>query len=354
MDTITLNSKHKNPYRGINWYGVREPLPIKPEDSLICCDLRNCNFNGLDLSMVEFFGCRLNGTSFQGATMRGTKFIGCFSAHNAQPTDFRNSIWQEVFVVDSHLNYLSDQNLSDSWLWPAEVAAAATETLSERNDVRYQAASKLGDLDNPVIAPILACLLTDKEWDVRTLALEVLGKLRHKQFPCSDHALLEWMFLSLGDSHSIVRQTAIELVETLSPPDDVLRPSIERMRASSSEQRREGVLAAIELCELDGRYSRLLDRNTLESLLVGDESSEVRSQCAYLLEILNDQSTRFSYPAGKDNAFVELAKHMTAKVLMTEEFPLIGTPSIKKVNKLRKEFEYKPKLNSLTSIASQS
>jgi hypothetical protein len=336
MDTIKLNSRHKNPYRGINWHGVREPLPIKPEDSLICCDLRNCNFNGLDLSRVEFLGCRLNGTSFQGATLRETKFIGCFSADNLPPTDFRNFIWQEVSIVDSHLNHLSDHNLFDASLWPAEAVAAATETLSERNDVRYEAATKLGDLDNPVVAPILGCLLADKEWDVRSIALEVLGKLRHKQFPYGDQALLEWMFLSLGDSHSIVRQTAIELVETLSPPEDVLRPSIERMRASSSEERLEGLLAAIELCELDDRYSHLLDRKTLQ-LLLSDEVLEIRSKSAYLLEMLDEQTTR----KGKDIDLVEFAKQTLTQI-----------PSNMKFNEFKEAYKYKLKLNRNTSMAS--
>lgn len=350
MDTVKQNSSHKDRFMGKNWRGVSEPRSIKPKDSLICCDLRNCNFNGLDLSTVEFFGCRLNGTSFRGATLRETKFIGCFSADNFQPTDFRNSIWQEVSVVDSHLNYLSDPNLSYTWLWPAEVAAAATETLSERNDVRYNAASKLGDLDNPIVAPILACLLADQEWDVRSIALEVLGKLRHKEFPHDDQTLLTWMFLCLGDSHSLVRQTAVELVEILSPPDSVLLASINRMKSLSSEERLAGLLAAIELCELDDRYFPLLDRKTIKSL-IGDESSEVRSQSAYLLEILNEQSTRFSYPAGKDTALVEFAKDMTTRGL-TKEIPLIEVPHTMKVNKLREDFESKPKLNSLTSIAS--
>jgi len=333
MDSIKLDSRHK---MGVNWRGVSEPPPIKPKDSLICCDLRSCMLDRLDLSMVEFFGCRLNGTSFRGATLRKAKFIGCFSADNLQPTDFRNSIWQEVSIVDSHLNHLSDHNLFDASLWPAEVAAVATETLSERNDVRYDAATKLGDLDNPVVAPILACLLADKEWDVRAIALEVLGKLRHKPFPYDDQALLDWMFLRLGDSHSIVRQTAIELVEILSPPEDVLRPSIQRMRASSSEERLEGLLAAIELCELDDRYSRLLYRKTLQ-LLLSDEVPEIRIKSAYLLEILDDQATR----KGKDIDFVELAKQTLTKI-----------PHNMKVNNFREASKYTLKLNKNTSRAS--
>lgn len=338
MDTIQLNSKHKKPYRGINWRGVREPLPIKPEDSLICCDLRSCILDGLDLSMVEFFGCRLNGTSFQGATLRETKFIDCFSADNLPPTDFRNSIWQEVSVVNSHLNHLSDQNLSCALLWTAEAVAAATETLSERNDVRYKAATKLGDLDNPVVTAIVACLLADKEWDVRAIALEVLGKLRHKPLPYDDQALLEWIFLCLGDSHSIVRQTALELVETFAPPEDVLRPSIERMMENSSDERLAGLLAAIELCELDERYSHLLDRKrkTIQ-LLLSDEAPEIRSKAAYLLEILEEQVTR----KGKNIDLVEFTKQTLNEI----------SHNIK-LKEFIETSKYKPKLNRITSIAS--
>lgn len=54
-------------------------------------------------------------------------------------------------------------SIPDVMKWPSEVAKAAADTLSERNDVRYNATVKLAELDNPVVAPLLGCLLADKE-----------------------------------------------------------------------------------------------------------------------------------------------------------------------------------------------
>lgn len=304
MDIINLQSTYKTPYQGRNWRDTKHELPIKPKDTLSFCDLRNCSLEGLDLSMVEFFGCRLNGTLFKGAKLDKARFIGCFSSddYDYPPTDFRGAISQDVSVVDSHLHYQADEFLGDFnylndnfWMgkspeakWPDVVAAAAaTETLSDRNDVRYNAAVKLGVLDNPVVAPILGCLLADDEWDVRSIALETLGNLRHQEFPQGDNILLQWMFLRLGDRHSIVRQKARNLVEILSPPNDVLLASINRMRSSESEERISGVLAAIELCRLDEQYSRLLEPQIIESLLL-DEAPAVRQKSSYLREILED------------------------------------------------------------------
>ena len=110
-------------------------------------------------------------------------------------------------------------------------------------------------------------MLADKEWDVREIALEVLGKLRHQEFRYGDEVLLEWMFLCLGDRHSIVWQTAVELVETISPPERVLLTSINRIVVGTSdEERLAGLLAFIELCQLDDNYVDLLDREVIDSL----------------------------------------------------------------------------------------
>ncbi|MEG4228150.1 HEAT repeat domain-containing protein [Microcoleus sp. N9_B2] len=300
MDTIKVENTYKTPYLGINWRDTKHRLPIQPKDTVSFCDLRNCSLEKLDLSMVEFFGCRLNGTLFKGANLQKTQFISCFSSDDCAPTDFRDVIHEDVSVVYSHLHYQADEFLTDShyfgddfWMgispesrWPDVVAAAATETLSDRNDVRYNAAAKLGDLDNPVVAPILACLLADDEWDVRSIALEALGNLRHQEFPQGDNILLEWMFLRLGDRHSIVRHTARNLVEILSPPNHVLLASINRMMSPESEEKIAGVLAAIELCRLDEQYSSLLEPQTIEGLL-SDESLDVRQECSSLREILD-------------------------------------------------------------------
>ena len=304
---LKLDSKRSR-YLEMDWQSKQHLFAIEPNDSLICCDLRGCIFDKLDLSGCEFFGCRLDGTSFQKATLHETKFIGCFSDEAARPTDFRNAIFSNLSVDDSHINFLSkehqpnfqnsfwDDNLilqdyfRDDMKWPSEVAKAAANTLSKRNDVRYNAAVKLGELDNPVVAPLLGCLLADKEWDVRAIALEVLGKLRDQEFRYGDGVLLELMFLCLGDKHSIVRQTAAELVETISPPERVLLTSINRMVVGTSdEERLAGLRAVIELCQLDDDYVDLLDREVIDSLLL-KEGSEIGSESSRLLEIIGDRA----------------------------------------------------------------
>ena len=274
MTIISYNNQKTNRYRGKNWQGMSCPVSLKPHDSLICCDLRNTQLEGLDLSGVEFFGCRLNGTSFRGTTLRGARFIGCFSSDEGPATEFKDAIIEGISVIDSHLHF-SDPRLTDSFWdddfkvgdwdprhpipkWPLEVATAATQTLSERNDTRYDAAIALGELDNPVVAPLLGTLLADPEWDVRSIALKVLANLRHQEFPQGDRALLEWMFLRLGDDHSIVRQKAVKLVEKISPPDEVLVDAISEIMASSLEEQREGLDSVIQFCQVDEKYCHLL------------------------------------------------------------------------------------------------
>lgn len=214
--------------------------------------------------------------------------------------------------------------------WPSEVAKVATKTLCKRNDIRYDAAIALGELDNPVVAPLLGCLLADPEWEVRSIALQVLANLRHQEFPQGDRWLLEWMFRRLADEHSIVRQTALEWVEKISPPDDVLLAAIgsimagspaeqmfgiqavidlgeidkrylslippldnvllaviHRMMASSAEEQLAALYAAIDLCELDRRYSRLVNKNAIQVLL-SSQDAEVREQAVALRERVDD------------------------------------------------------------------
>ncbi len=273
---IQQNDKKITRYKGENWQGRSCPVSLQPHDTLICCDLRNTQLEGLDLSGVEFFGCRLNGTSFRGTTLRGTRFIGCFASDEGPATEFKDAIIEGICAIDSHLHF-TDKTLTDSvggdnlsvgdWdsrhsmpKWPLEVATAATQTLSERNDTRYDAAIALGELDHPVVAPLLGTLLADPEWEVRSMALQVLANLRHQEFPQGDRTLLEWMFLRLGDEHEIVRQKAVGLVEQISPPDEVLVAAISVIMASSSEQQQAGLLSVIRFCQVNEKYCQLLQQ----------------------------------------------------------------------------------------------
>ncbi len=160
--------------------------------------------------------------------------------------------------------------------WPLEVATAANQTLSERNDTRYDAAIALGELDKPVVAPLLGTLLADPEWDVRSIALKVLANLRHQKFPEGDRTLLEWMFLRLGDDHEIVRQKAVRLVPEIAPPDEVLVAAISEIMASSSEEQRAGLLSVIRFCQLDESYSPLLQQ--LDPVLLPVIHSQMRAE----------------------------------------------------------------------------
>src|SRR6266480_7061971 len=132
MKKVEPNDKNGVRYMGMSCQSAIDSLPIKLNDSLMFCDLRSCIFDGYDLSMVEFLGCRLNGTSFQGANLLETRFIGCFSSDYGPPTDFRDSQFKDVFVVDCHLNCIPNQKGSNLWHWPTEIADAASGTLSDR------------------------------------------------------------------------------------------------------------------------------------------------------------------------------------------------------------------------------
>lgn len=201
---------------------------------------------------------------------------------------FRNCIWKDVSVINSHLNCIFDQDRLDAWQWSDEVASLVSETLDKRNDVRYDAACKLGDLGNPVVAPSLACLLVDPEWEVRSISLEAMAKLRsHEGFPNRDSIILEWMFLCLGDEHSIVRQTARELVKVLAPTDRILLASTRRIMGKTSTSKLAGLRASLELCYyLNIEYSRLVNIKTVESLLE-DEDEEVRDLSKSLFDEYN-------------------------------------------------------------------
>jgi hypothetical protein len=266
--------------------------PVQPNDFVFFCDLQNRLLDGLDLSQVEFFGCRLNGTSFRNTILQGARFIGCFSSESGLPTDFQHSCWQEASFIDSHLHCVHSEDISDNWHWPDEVANAAWDTLAARNDVRYRSACKLEELNNRIVAPVLACLLADGEWEVRGVALEALQRLRgYEKFPHRDSVLLERMFLCLGDEHSLVRNKARKLVEDLSPPDRILLASTRRMMGHLREEKLAGLRAAIELCLLDASYSRLVNPKIVESLLT-DEISEVRDESERLLFEYTDARTQ--------------------------------------------------------------
>lgn len=287
-----MGSKDKRKDVSLNGHGVSasERVNGQPEKVLMFADLRGRVFDGLDLSRVEFFGCLLNGTSFLRTNLRGARFVGCFSSDQGPQTDFTESIWENTSATGCHLNYLFEQEVPGFDSWPTEVVEACDATLSRRNDVRYEAVESLAAAGNPLVAPYLASLLADEEWDVRLVALEALVELRGESFPHQDQALMKQMFLSLGDEYGIVQDDAIELVQTLQPSDEVLRFAVSQMSALQSQDKLTGLRAAAKLCRLDEDYSRLLDFSTLHQLL-SDESQLVREECLELLGILDEPET---------------------------------------------------------------
>lgn len=207
-----------------------------------------------------------DGTCYMGLDWRG---------HVAKPPDLERDVPEEMLGLRG---------------WPAEVIEAANKTLSERNDVRYDGVMRLGRLHNPIVAPYLATLLVDHEWEVRVATLRVLAQLPKQTCQDKEQALLESMFLCLGDEHILVRETTRELIQTLRPSDEILLFSIFGMKHSSSKDKLAALRAAHELLKYDKSYSRLLEMQTLHKLL-SDDAQQVRQACLSLLAKLDHPST---------------------------------------------------------------
>ncbi len=270
-------------YQGMDWRSTANQPPLEPHDVALCCDLRGVCLDGLDLSHVHFLGCRLNGTTFHGATLRQARFVGCFASPNDPPVDFLGTHWQLTAVLDSHLHALTDHPQTKGWRWPAALVDSATETLLPNNLARYRAVKRVAALGDPVVALFLGSLLIDPEWDVRNSALRALGQLRGHAFPYQDSMMLEWMFLRLGDEHSVVRQEAERLVKEIRPTDELLRTCIARIMAQGEEGRFAGVRAVLQLARfVDWHDAWLVDLETIHTLLA-DPLPDVRVACLKLL-----------------------------------------------------------------------
>ncbi len=278
-------------YQGMDWRGTATVPPLGPRDTVLCCDLRDVSLDGLDLSLVYFLGCRLNGATFRGADLRMARFRGCFASPDGRPTNFLGAQWGPTAVLQSHLHALSERFQGGGWRWSPALVAAASDTLSSNNLVRREAAIRLGDLGQPEAAYVTGCLLSDKEWDVRTNALRTLGRLRGGAFPHQDSMMVEWMFLRLGDEHSVVRQEAERLVEEIRPTDELLRTCIARIMAQGEEGRLAGVRAVLQLARfVDWHYAWLVDREAVRTLLA-DPLPAVRVACLNLLKKRGEPET---------------------------------------------------------------
>jgi len=279
-------------FTGVDWRGEPRP-PLRSGDAVHFCDLRGCRLYKSDLAEVEFVGCRLNDASFRGAVLDRSRFIGCFAADTLPPMNLAESARAEMQVIDCHLHVVVEES-DDKLLrarWPTAVAGAAADTLDELPDVRYEACAALARLDDQRAAYIVACLLADEHWQVRLAALRTLGTLYHGGFTHAQQAMTEWIFLRLGDEHSLVRREARKLIALMRPSQETLRQSVERMRSGTAPERLEGLRAAMELArgEDDG-LPRLVDIELVKSLL-RDAAPAVRAEAVHLLGILDEPSS---------------------------------------------------------------
>jgi HEAT repeat protein len=123
---------------------------------------------------------------------------------------------------------------------------------------------------------------------VRSIAIDTLGRLYRRTDGHVDRALLELLFLRLGDEHSLVRQSARRLIRVLAPPEEVLlQSSIGRLAAPNARDRLEGLLACGELVRADHAFARRVDRDARDRLVTDDDET-VRAEAVHLLGVLDD------------------------------------------------------------------
>jgi HEAT repeat protein len=236
---------------------------------------------------VTFIGCRLNGAKFTGASLTDTRIIGCFAADTLPPVDLRNVVCDQVTIVNSHLHMLQSGPAVQEWVWLPPIADAAAGTLLDRSDKRCAAASRLAALGDQRVALITACLLADREWEVRSTALDALRQLYRGSFQDASQELLDWAFQCLGDAHSIVRLAAGRLVRLVRPPQDILQRSALRVRAAQPQIRLSGLRAAVELARSDPAPGPLIDCSDIDALLA-DVDPAIRAEAFHLLGILDE------------------------------------------------------------------
>lgn len=250
---------------GLDWRTLVANRLVGPADTFRYCDLRGVVFDGADLSASTFVGCRLNGTSFRSANLSGVQFVGCFSGTQGEPTDLRDCNWQNVRVSDSNLHVQANTPLGE-WQWPAAEAEAAWATLSPNNTIRYEATERLGQLANPATAPIIATLLFDPQWDVRSIALRTLDRLVTDVTAPDREELWKWIWFRLGDDHPIVRNNAVAIAMRNTPPDQSLLPALNRICDDDPASQLQGLRTAAKLLDIDRAYARLVNRECLGRL----------------------------------------------------------------------------------------
>lgn len=268
-------------YRGIDGRIIRS------NDSVKFCHLRDANFNGVDLTGVEFIGCRFNGASFIDADLTNAKFIGCFVGDDYDPMYMEEETASKASFIDCYLPFYAVLgSTADPIHWNTDVVNAATKMLSRNNGVRNDGVKALQEINNPIVAPFLASCLIDEEWDVVQLSLEALMSLRHESFPHHDQEILGWMMFCLGHEHSVVRDEMVNIVEQLKPDDELLIPVLNQIKSIKPAKQLSGLRSAYKLYCFNEDYLRLLDVSRVNELF-HSPYSEVRDESRLLLHTMD-------------------------------------------------------------------
>lgn len=266
-------------------WSAEHPADLRPQDVIRYADLAGVSFAGARLADVTFFGCCLNGASFVGADLAGARFVGCYAGAEGDPVRFGGT-WPPVELTGSHV---AACDAGPGPLWPPAVAAAAGQALTGDNVRRYRAVGQLGASGYPPVAPFLAGLLADQEWDVRAAVVRALAALRGSGFPDGDEAIVRSLVEMLGDENSIVASQATDFVAAAQPSLDVLAGVVRQVYSDDLGQVVTGLRTVVALCRAaDPRaaVSATFDGGSLLHLLTAPEPV-VRAEYLHALGAAN-------------------------------------------------------------------
>jgi Pentapeptide repeats (8 copies) len=275
---------------GQNYRGIDGRI-IRPHESVRFCNLRDANFQGVDITGVEFLGCRFNGASFINTDLSNAKFIGCFASSDYDPMYLEENVANKASFINCHLPYVAMQGSTSKPLhWSSSAIVAATKLLSADNGARNTGVKQLQELADPTIAPFLASCLLDEEWDVVVLTIKALTHLRQTNFPHHDAEIVSWMMFCLGHEHQMVREEIAETILQIKPSDELLMPVLDQAKSHSQNQQLKGLRAAASICRADANYIRLVDLPSLEQSLqplINSVEAKVHDDCLHWLDMLH-------------------------------------------------------------------
>lgn len=246
-------------------WGASHVPDLRQYDIVRFADLTGVSFRNIDLRYVTFFGCRLNGASFVGGDFASSRFVGCFASERGQAVLFGPN----PSLIDLHNTHLGNTDYRGSVpsRWPARVAELAWWAAAGDNVERHQAVLDLGETAYSLVAPFLASLLDDEEWDVRLAVMQALKQLRGDGFPDDDDAILRAAFEALGDENSLVSMNAVEFMESVAAPLGVLTYVIGLTQSSAIEKIVVGLRAVVALCRAGDPRGAVANTFTGGSLL---------------------------------------------------------------------------------------